>query len=312
LFFTLQVFEEKDIEMTTELYHIGHRTVSELPVTNASLSIDARAELAFMDAHGGMTREQYAKRERMWAEDDRKAKILEPVDHTEPPESIKVTGKFLPARHRFVKYMMWRQQHAEDIGRLEAERRRLTAMIEAPAQVRTKLSELVKAGARALLGGGETADGAEHAKAQAELADAEYRAQAAKQALADLDAQIGTKQMQHKRLMERENEFLQPAIIEQADTLKQRYIDAVDELRRVLVEMAAARGAKLDVTLPDFWSKAAMCGQDDPLAKYEPWRIRAVTVVSDQLKIKIDKGAEKRWQTWKTGLLTNPTTRRQP
>jgi hypothetical protein len=196
------------------LRQISHNAVSEVRVIDYRGNNDA----AFFDKHK-MTRADYEARAKLWAEDAAESAILAPVEG-DVPDSIIVKAKLTPARLRLARYIAWRQQCGEEVGRLTSERKRHAALLDAPAQAKGRIAELVKAGARALLGGGEVTEGAEHQRAEAELAAAEYKAQAARAAIAELDDQIAIKQRQYSRLVERQTEFLRPAIIEQADTLK--------------------------------------------------------------------------------------------
>ena len=160
------------------------------------------------------------------------------------------------ARERLTNFIAWRDRTASELAALQSKRQSMQSMVDAPATVAAKRDGLLKSLARRLLGGEEIVDHDEQAALDSELRSSKRKAAVAQVALAELDTQIDVKQLQVRRLSERENGFARDALLEHINiTLGPQYHKAVGELRRVMKQIDAARRAGdmvgLSITIPE-------------------------------------------------------------
>jgi len=150
------------------------------------------------------------------------------------------------ARERLDALIKWRNQTSAELAALQAQRERLRAMINEPEQVKGRKAGLIKTLAQRLLGGTdvEAFDVLECKTVDGEIAAARHRAAVAAVALVELDEKIDIQELRCKRLAERQHGFVRDALLETiASELGPKYRAAVDELRRVVQEIDAARRA---------------------------------------------------------------------
>jgi hypothetical protein len=212
--------------------------------------MDSNALANFMMSHSMMTPdqwEQHQKEQRQArARSEFEAAALEGFDD-EP------AGK--NAREKLQKFVAWRDKTAGELSDLQAKRQRLQSTVDAPAQIAGRRAGLLKALASALLRGDDP-DMTDATAADTALAVANARAEAARLAVVELDVEIDKKQLQVKRLRERQQSLVQAAMVEHvAETWGARYRKAVDELRACVQQIDAAKRAAdlggLSVVIPE-------------------------------------------------------------
>lgn len=156
----------------------------------------------------------------------------------DPPALISAAIALGPRRAKFARYVAWRRKLEGELAALEAKRTELDAMVAAPAETAATIRGAVKRTADWLLGrdGADNSDEAGRKLLEDNLAAQRHRAESAQEALPEIGRTIEVAQMRVKRLVEREKEFLSPALAELADEagLGHRYRRAIKELRSVL------------------------------------------------------------------------------
>jgi hypothetical protein len=183
------------------------------------------SEIAFQDAHQGMSRATYAERERQWKRDETEAAILQEYQGAIPGGIVADTRGLSPKRAEFARYVAWKSLAAVELTELESTRAKLADMIEAPAHTESKITATIKRAARMLVAGfreppdlpairAEDDNAHQHAVLEAELADQNFKSKAAREALPEIEAQISAKRKQLDLLQSRQNEFLRPAAVE--------------------------------------------------------------------------------------------------
>jgi hypothetical protein len=159
----------------------------------------------------------------------------------------------------------------------------------------------------------------ERTRLEARLAADQHCSDAARQAVGDIDAKLSILHRQAVRLEERGGEFRSDAIMEHANQLRHDYVAAVDQVRRVLVEISAARvaagrlGLEQTIVLPDFWPTqvhhSASFGDNVRVVHPGP---SVSWVDGAEFSIKHDKEAERRWRAWADKILADPSTKATP
>jgi len=235
----------------------------------ATTDQDMLAEMAFRHSHGGMSRADYAERQRQWAADDAKAAVLAGYDG-EPPSTIVSSAidalSATPQRARLARFMAWRDSVAGELAALKVTRDRLQAAIDAPESLKAKRSGLLREQANRLLefiglGKNEATSGfdvLERRTLDAELDQAEHKSEVARIAIADIGKQIATKEVQLAYLIKREKEFVRPALRERAELYIPAYAAAIEKLREAIAPLAGLQahlhGKGVDIDLPEFGS----------------------------------------------------------
>ncbi len=186
----------------------------------------------------GITREQYVeklqRRKRLNFEDG----VTSHVRLDEPPKNICDTKGLSPKRARYARFFEWRLRHAKELSTLESKKAHFKSLIDAPATTEAVIKTEIKRTANYLMGR-ETANGGDTAKRRAldeRLASERHAADAAREALPELEGEIDVVRLKLTALNERESEFLYPAIVEVAQEigLADLYIKKIAELREVL------------------------------------------------------------------------------
>jgi hypothetical protein len=173
---------------------------------------DVLAEVAFRDRHG-MTRAQWQERERIRARQDFETRAVANIE--QELDAITATG--VTARKRFEMFHACLVRERDKLAELESRRDGFQGLVAAPAVTQNKIRDAVAATKKWLLGGGDEPAICRQAL-DAELASATHRAQAAAEAIAEVDAQIEVARLRGERLAEAEKEFLHAAVREVVET----------------------------------------------------------------------------------------------
>jgi hypothetical protein len=148
------------------------------------------------------------------------------------------------AKQRLDALLALKNKTADELLALQAKRASMQGLLDAPATVAAKRTSLLHVLARRLLGGEEIVDHDEQAALDSELRASKRKAAVAEVALAELDVEIDKKQLQVRRLGEREAGFAKDALKEYVSAeLGPQYHAAVTELRRVIQRIDGAREA---------------------------------------------------------------------
>lgn len=203
-------------------------------------------EVAFRDAHGGMSRATWAARVAHWRTDNEQVGTLSGLQG-EPPE-FDLRAKLSPQRARYARYSRWVLRERKNLEGLEAKKAEFEAMIAAPAATQAEIRGLIRQAADRLLGRGKVQVSAGARKQFDDtLAEQKLAAEAASEALPELERQIETARQRVNHLIQREDEFLKPAMIEIAEDLGlgQVYMDRLRQFREVfdlIAGLAAVAG----------------------------------------------------------------------
>jgi hypothetical protein len=183
----------------------------------------------------GMTREQFAEMQRAHARQDFEADAVRDLNG-EPAENICNTRGLPPKQARLARFHSWRLQIQRTASELQTKRAEFERMMEAPKHTESALKGEVRRTAARLMGRDVGGAGEGIRKAlEDRLSEDRHRAEAAREALPELDKQIEVAELRLKRINERESEFLHPAIVEAADRigLGKLYLKKIAELRAV-------------------------------------------------------------------------------
>jgi len=156
----------------------------------------------------------------------------------DPPAALSAAFSSLgPYRRKFANYVLWRQSLLATVDGLLAKQTELDAAIAAPAQTVATIKDAVARTAAWLLGRASDNPGeAQRKTLDDQLIAQRHRAEAATVARAELEAPLKLARLRLAKLVERENEFVGPAICELADQelgLGVRWRRAVKELQEV-------------------------------------------------------------------------------
>jgi hypothetical protein len=220
----------------------------------ATTDQDVLAEMAFRDSHRGMSRAEYAERQRQWARNDFEESATSDLDSEPPGVSIMSST---PQRARWDRYLKWRAAEAVKLSELEQKRAELLGLKSAPAATESRIQALVRKTADYLLG--KSDDGGDELDRKGldeRLAIERHRAQAVDLLLPDIDRQIEIAKLRVKRLQQREAEFLRLALVERAEQFVPDYLKAIERLRKAVAPLAAMNvffgGDGVNIKLPTF------------------------------------------------------------
>jgi hypothetical protein len=203
---------------------VGRPIVDPIAVEEANFRLD----------HGGMTRAQWNEHfAEIRRNDERDALVAD--TQGEPPECE--TPGLSPQRSLYARYAAWHLQARKQVEVLEARRAQFEAMIAAPAATEAEIRGVVRRAADRLLGRVQGGDGNGDRKSLGERLESEkYGAEAAQEALPELEGQIENARLRVRKLDEREDEFLGPAIAEVAEAagLGKLYLKKIAELREIV------------------------------------------------------------------------------
>jgi hypothetical protein len=202
---------------------------------------DAMQEQQFKDSHGGMSRGDYAERERMYAAERQQIKVLADIESDPPP--IDTPAGMSSKRRAYAAYHAWLTAETATLTALEAKRAECQAIVDAPAESEGTIRATVRRVADRLLNGlpSDASDALAYREADAKRQQQQLAAEAAAMALNDLERPIEIAQMRVNRLREREREFLSPVLFE-----------AAEGLRRTLARVRAEAAALEDLIEPLF------------------------------------------------------------
>jgi hypothetical protein len=196
-----------------DLARLAHSGEGQL-VGRPSTDNDVLADDAFRREHG-MSRADFAARARLWERERAEADITRDVDGDIPNNVDADVRGLSGGRREWARYCAWLHQTREQLAQLESVKAHLDRLIAAPTEMAETIAQSVTATAKRLVKGLAGDDeGAERDEMDRKLAAQRHKAQAAQEAMKDVDSRIGAKELQLKRLREREAEFLEPAIDE--------------------------------------------------------------------------------------------------
>lgn len=206
-----------------------------IPLASRLVSTDpvALAEDEYLQKHG-MTRAQAAERARIRRHDDKIDEALRDL-RGEPPQGIYNDKGLGPKRARYARYAGWRHREMGRLSALEARKREMEALVAAPASTEAEIRGAVRTTAAALMGrdgGGAKID---RKALDDRLSSERHMAEAAQEALIELNTDIEVCKLRVAHLNEREKEFLHPALVEAGDEigLGALYLKKISELREV-------------------------------------------------------------------------------
>lgn len=196
----------------------------------------------------GMTREQWGEMISQRNREERESLDVADLEGEPPAESLGswvARGNVLPQRMRLARFVAWRDRESSKLAVLVKARAKLVDIVGAPVETQRRIGEIIKTGASRLLAAiGSNADDVLHDDAisrrvlDERLSAQRHRADAAREAMADLDQRITVAQRRVTRLSERESEFVRPALIEYADAVfTDIYLTKVAELRKALLPL---------------------------------------------------------------------------
>ena len=209
-------------------------------------------EVAFREKNG-MSRADFAERERQRKREAAEDQILNFYRGPIPGDVVADVRGLRGARLEFARFKAWLSRTAGELAELESTRSKLNDIIEAPTKTAGGIAALVKRTASLLIGNSSAdIDADERLNLDRRLAAERHRAEAARQALPEVEAQIAAKQMQAELLQSRESEFLNP--------LMQDLLEASGVAK--LLARRRAEVARLELIIKD-------CDRDFPRSYYD-------------------------------------------
>jgi hypothetical protein len=193
---------------------------------------DFQAEANFFLANG-MSRADYAAMRATMRREEAEAQSIRDLNG-KPPELVSTRG-LAPARAQLAQYYEWQHQEAKRRDDLIARRAELEAMIAAPAKTQQAIAEAVRQTATTLMGRAHASEKIDRAAMDAQLSSERHQAEAAQIALVEIEKQIETAELRCAHLDSRQDEFLNPALVEAADEvgLGKLYMKKIAELRAI-------------------------------------------------------------------------------
>lgn len=191
------------------------------------------AEANYLFEHGE-TRADAERRKLQLLRDDIQARKLADVEG-EPPAYA--TRGLSPKRALYARYFYWVLDERKKLEALEASKVEFEALIAAPTATESEIRKLVTREADRLLGKADLqAPRATRVQLNERLINEQHGAEAAREAMPYLEEKIQEMRLRLKRLNEREDEFLKPAMIEAAENmgLGQLYAKRLQKFREVL------------------------------------------------------------------------------
>lgn len=194
----------------------------------------------------GMSREQWKEMRRVLDQEQRDGIVVADLEGEPPAETVGswiARGNVPPQRIRLARFVAWREREASAFSDLVKARARLMDVVQAPIDTQRRIGEVIKAGASRLLAAiaGKVEDALDDDAISRRVLDERlqaqrHRADAAREAIVELDLKIAAAQLRVAKLAEREREFLRDAIIEYADAVfAATYLAKVAELRNALL-----------------------------------------------------------------------------
>ena len=128
----------------------------------------------------------------------------------EPPEDICNTRGLGPKRARYARYFHWRLQIQRELSEVQSKRAELEAMIAAPSETEAKRKASVKRTAAFLMGREQASDEDAGKTLTERLMVEQHRADAAREALPEIEAALDVAQLRLAAINEREGSFCIP------------------------------------------------------------------------------------------------------
>jgi len=245
------------------------------------------AEWEYFQKHG-MTRAQADDRACEWRRQDRIDNAIRDLNGP-PPEGICNVKGLGPKRALFARYSSWRHREEKRLSELETRKSEMEAMIAAPAATEAEIRTAVRTAAAALMGRDGGGSSVSRKVLDDRLSLERHTAEAAQEALVELENMIEGANLRVARLNEREAEFLNPAMAEVADDigLGELYLKKIAELREVsalifgLGQVAGGYGSGFEIPIaiempkPGLRSVAKATASDyriDAIGKADVWR----------------------------------------
>ena len=157
------------------------------------------SDYEFFEKHGH-TREQAAERERMFERERFEDKSTADIEQ----ELAAISGN---ARQRHVQFHAILVRERDKLAEIERKKDQLLGLVAAPAKTQSKILAAIAQTKAWLMGGGDE-PAVDRAALDAELATAAHRAQAAGEAIAEVDRLIEVARIRVARLAEAETEFI--------------------------------------------------------------------------------------------------------
>lgn len=219
-------------------------------------------EYDYFQKHGA-TRAQVDERIRLRRHQDRIDAALSDL-RGEPPEGICNDRGVGPKRARYARYAAWRQGEVSHLSSLGARKREMEGLVEAPAATEAQIRGAVKRKAAALMGRDVVGEDVNRKELDERLSSERHTAEAAQEALVELNTEIEVYELRVAHLHEREKEFLHPALVEAGDAigLGALYLKKIAELREVaalvygLQEVAGGFQSGFENTMPIAFPRA--------------------------------------------------------
>lgn len=154
----------------------------------------------------------------------------------DPPLALTLTIGLPPARAMLARYVAWKKKISDELADLQAQRARLQGFIDAPGETTATIKSAIRRTADWLLGkGDDNSDGKSRRALDEKLAMETHRADAAREALPELELKLDVAARRMEALEGREGEFLKPAIAEVAEEarLPERFLQKAAELEEI-------------------------------------------------------------------------------
>lgn len=211
----------------------------------------------------GITRAHVDERARLRRREEKIDEALRDL-RGEPPEGICNDKGLGPKRSRYARYSRWQRGEMGHLSALEARKREIEALVAAPASTQTKIRAAILTTAAALMGrdGGEAK--IDRKALDDRLSSERHMAEAAQEALVELNTDIEVSKLRVAHLNGREAEFINPAIIEAADDmgLGKLYLKKIADAREIaalvygLQEVAGGYLSGFENTMPIAFPRA--------------------------------------------------------
>jgi hypothetical protein len=264
---------------------LGRMIREGVPQLAARVSHDPNllAEAAFRDAHGGMSRVDFAERERQRAQQDFVDSATADLEG-QPPKVDGLPSSLTPKRRAYASFNAWLKSEETNLSALQCKRDQLQKLADAPLATESDIRASLRRSADFLLGKStEDSDTAKRIQLEGRRIEQLHQAEAARMALNDLEQSITVAELRVDRLRNREKEFLFPCVHEAAAGMKRtlsRLEAEAEALRDVLaplyrifsyysMDTNEPERPDIDVRWKHSWSEISEALEADPVAPIE-------------------------------------------
>lgn len=182
----------------------------------------------------GVTRAQASEQAAAWRRQDFEDGAVRDL-LGEPPKDICNTRGLGPKRARYARYHHWRLNVQKELSDVQTKKAELESIIATPGETEVKRKASVRKTAAFLMGREQASDEDAGKTLTERLMVEQHRAEAAREALPEIEAALDVAQLRLAAINEREGEFLNPALVEIAEEagLGKLYMQKIKELRAV-------------------------------------------------------------------------------